>query len=85
VLIFIKLMGLTAVGGSLTIWWWMVAGILKGEIEATTRGAGEVWFSRMDSPTAFWVTVAVYFIGGLLFLWLGYCVLRKDNVPPSGK
>lgn len=58
----------------------MVAGILDGRIEATTK-AGEHWFSRVDSPTAFWVTLGVHFIVGLGFLLLGFALLREKNPP----
>jgi hypothetical protein len=84
VLYFIKVMGWISVAGGLTIWWVMLTGILAGKIDATTKG-GELWFTRVDSPTAFWVTVLVYFLVGLLFFWGGYSVLRKDNLPPPSE
>lgn len=79
-LIFIRLMGLISVGGGLTVWWWMVVGIVHGTIEATTNRTGEAWFSQTESPVAFWVTIVVHFLIGAFFVGLGYFVLRKDKL-----
>lgn len=77
---FIKFMGFSAIGASLSVWWWMIDGLIEGKIEATTKGSiGEIWYSRADMPTPFWVVVAVHFCIGLLFFWLGYIILRKEE------
>lgn len=82
-LYFIKVMGWIGVVGGLAIWWTMLTGILAGKIDATTKGR-ELWITRVDSTTAFWVTVLVYFLVGFLLFWGGYSVLRKDRLsPPS--
>lgn len=79
-IVFVKILGLASVGWGLTIWWWMVIGVLDGRVEATTK-AGELWFSQLHSPLAFRVTLAIYFVVGLGFIWLGISLLREKNHP----
>lgn len=83
-LLFIKIMGFAMIGAALTAWWFMVKGLLAGRIEFTTKGSvSEVWYSRVDSPNAFWIVVAVHFLFGVMFIALGYFILRKEKLPPA--
>ena len=77
--VFIKIMGFAMVGAALTAWWLMVRGVLAGRIEFTTKGsAGELWYSSVDSPEAFWVVVGIHFLIGAFFAVIAYFVLRKE-------
>lgn len=85
-LVFIKIIGITMIGAALTAWWFMVEGFVAGRIEFTTKGSvGEVWYSRVDSPNAFWIVVAVHFLFGVMFTGLGYLILRKEKLSPPLK
>lgn len=78
--IFLKALGLAAIVSGLAGWWLMLQGIVTGKIEFTTKGsAGEIWYSRVDSPTAFWVVIAVHFVFGITFIVLGFFAARSDK------
>lgn len=73
-------MGVACIGAALAAWWFMVEGLIAGKIEFTTKGSvGEIWYSKIDSPNAFWSVIAFYFLFGLMFAAISYFVLRDDN------
>lgn len=79
-LVFIKSVGVFCVAAGLGAWWIMIEGLLAGKIEFATKGSvGEIWYSRIDSPNAFWSVIAFYLFFGITFLVISYFVLRKDN------
>ncbi|MCA1246711.1 hypothetical protein [Massilia sp. MS-15] len=77
---FIKFMGFSAIGSAFVVWWFMLEGLWTGRIEFTTKGSiGESWYSRIDSPNAFWIVIGLHFLFGVLFLSIAYFILRNDQ------
>jgi hypothetical protein len=57
-------------------------GFFAGEIDFTTKGSrGEVSYSMMGAPTAFWFVALAYLVFGIVFLVMSYFILKNDNPP----